>query len=317
MASNKIGQGGHFWNIPELMAKMPENIKLKCSVDGCNNRRNRISRWCINHVLAHSLFGDPLAKTVGLKTLQPYIEQVTSLLELNPEHPGIELTRQFFKARYDGHVAGAEFKYSWHYFKIYETLTIEEIIARVAGIYLLRELDEANRWFPTERAVHHAIYYVLTTKLGKAPETGRNRLQRSQYKWFGAQVAKELGIFFLALAKAVGRRKLAKYNRVQALAAPWMLDVKPPLASQPPEPQKPQKAKAKKPKKRKPKRKPKPGDPKFRWPLHPVTGKKTTMVALCREYDVPLDRTKWRVDHGGWKLMDALTLPKGANKPSD
>jgi hypothetical protein len=229
----KIGQGGHFFNLPELLERAEDNHKLKCSVDGCGNHRDKISRFCINHCLAHSLYGDPLGKTVELKTLKPYIERVASILKLNPDHPGIELTNQFFKARHDAHIAGTDFKFSWEYCQIYETLTLKEIISRVGGIYLLREEDERNHHFPTERAVHHGIYYILTTKLPKPPAAlqrkpnaggNKHRANRSQYKWFGVQVADGLGLFFLSLAKAVVRMELTRENRMQAMGAPWNLN---------------------------------------------------------------------------------------------
>lgn len=315
-----IKNGGKWYNLRAILDGQAENEKLRCSHPGCPNLRNKIASHCVGHMIQYSIYGVPDGKPVSLLQLRPLIDEILELMAINPDHGGKAAVADFFSARAKAHEAGKQFQFSGEYWLIWNTLDLDTIISRVAALYLLREREAAGHFkehLPTERSMETGIYQTLCRKLPWA-KNGLKRSGKFQYKYFGQQVMQSgLGVFFLALARAVDRRAIQQRQRVETLAAPWKLDGEPPE----PEPQKPQKppcpcvaSKKRKPKPKK--RKPKPGDPKFRWPLHPVTGKKTTLSALCREYDVPLDRTKWRIDYGGWKLMDALTLPKGANKPN-
>lgn len=227
MASiKKIGQGGHWWNIPELMAKMPDNIKLKCSVPSCQNRRNRISRWCINHVTLNATYGHPLGKTIPLQTLAPYIKEAEELIALNPDHSGLDIVRQFFAGRHQAYIDGKEFRFKEEYYCLWECLSLETIVARCAGAYILRERDIQQRYFKNpDRGLYVCLGQILTRRL-RWKKYGLKRSPKLHLKYMGEQIHEACGLFFLAMAKAADARLKTREDRKQAMTAPWNLGTK-------------------------------------------------------------------------------------------
>ena len=177
------------------------------------------------HGTRNAVYGSPTGKKIPLKTLAPFIEEASQLLKLNPNHPGLDIVRSFFKSRHEAAAAGKEFKFAGEYFLIWEKYDLHTIVTRLAGSYILyrRDWAGARRYYASERALLTNLYQCLT---GHLPwkEYGYKRATLCQFKHFGKQIHEKLAIFFLGLARAADYRKAQQEARREGLGAPWELD---------------------------------------------------------------------------------------------
>jgi hypothetical protein len=180
-------------------------------VDGCNKQRVGITYYCNNHKKKVDFYGHPLAGAVQNYDLQPYRDEVSALLGLNPNHVAFQFTDRFFKARWKAATNPTtrefvELPDIWT--MIYQGRTTHEIIEIAGALTLLRNRDELERIILTD----HHFKTVLIQKLIQNLSYKRMGLQQPvksqvlRFKRVATDIWQGLGLLLTNISRHCDRR---------------------------------------------------------------------------------------------------------------
>lgn len=82
---------------PILAPQVAANVLKSCDAPGCNQPRHHLQAWCKDHHVKARAYGHPHAGPLKPKKWAQQRKEVSALLALNPEHPGLLAVLQYLK----------------------------------------------------------------------------------------------------------------------------------------------------------------------------------------------------------------------------
>lgn len=82
---------------PILAPQVAANVLKACDAPRCNQPRHKLQAWCKDHHAKARAYGHPDARPLRPKEWARQRKEVSALLALNPEHPGLLAVLQYLK----------------------------------------------------------------------------------------------------------------------------------------------------------------------------------------------------------------------------
>ena len=149
------------------MASARDNEALRCIVPGCGERRKGVRKLCAAHGNLHDKHGHWKARAVSPKEWACERNEVTTLLAINPDHPGLlnalDFIRSFLQTRTGRDTIDREMKV----LRAAE-LTPLALLTELAAAYVWTNRNPAK--FPDQRATDFVLSAAV---LGLVPRPRR------------------------------------------------------------------------------------------------------------------------------------------------
>jgi len=216
----------------ELARRTAQNETLKCSVEGCTDRRHAMSSYCRNHREKNRRNGAPTALAIRPNELAPYEKIARKFLRFKADHPAIIAAikwadewlqsaalgekhvpaQRFMQAAYDRNVSGFT------------------IIARVLAVYLYHSYQ--SRRLDGGMPLRHAVgKYILNlaklTYTSPAGKTYPTKQSARNIREAGDYCLSTLAKWLINASRAIEEERQDRIDRVRALDLPIEADVLP------------------------------------------------------------------------------------------
>jgi len=180
-----------------------DNQSKPCSVSGCPRRRYKISKHCRYHKQKAWYHGHEEADRIKKQEYAIEVEEVSEIINLNPDHPGIQYGIAFLsnwmKAGNDGstHVPCPDYLG-----RLYQAeVDTKDLLILIAALWLFAERQFGKR----VKSDKHQIYMVGMKVIRFISYWGRTR--GPDHREVGTYIKDNIGGLLLNIVKAVERKK--------------------------------------------------------------------------------------------------------------
>ena len=211
--------GGSIWRA------IDDNSRQKCKLSSCQQRRWRVSGYCLKHDRANKAWGHPCGSNLKDRDLVDYFDTVSAIIDANlSHHKGIQAGVQFFKlwmmsaANQAGTDHPTVFN-TWHLARLHHAgVNPVDLLKVVASVWLYHETNQGRCGIYSDKHCLHVMGHkvlkflpILQKKGGQLFPTGKER------KTAGKHIQDSIGVLLVNIAQTAKQQMQREHARLSAM----------------------------------------------------------------------------------------------------
>ncbi len=198
--------------IPSIKINITANEVFKCDVPGCTSQRHRVAKYCYRHWIQYRKWGHPEATSIPQREYKSQTDEVTRLLDANPEHKGIQFGLTFIARWISSAVTMQAGPCPERVSKFQGVISPRDILIELAAVYVFAQENMGTR-VKHELHLRHLIglkFLCIGSRVRELWEPNGRRVEKvtgKQAREAGRIILVEIGELLRNIFKAVIERR--------------------------------------------------------------------------------------------------------------